>query len=64
MNNEWVKYSDRSSEDIVVVTDHEDWLDYLNLYETSWILFVWTRSNWTGSNSEDGNFGWPSKKHE
>ena len=59
MNNEWVKYSDRSSDDdTFFVSDHEDWLDYLNLYETSWMLFVWN------SNNEGGNFGWPGKEHE
>ena len=59
MNNEWVKYSDRSAEDDVFINDHEDWLDHLSLFETSWMLFVWTRSN-----SEDGDFGWPGKEHE
>lgn len=59
MNNEWVRFSDRSGEAEVFVTDHEDWLDYLNMYETSWILFVWTRNN-----REGGKFGWPSKEHE
>ena len=59
MNNEWVKYSDRSAEDDVFISDHEDWLDYLNLYETSWMLFAWNRSN-----SRSGNFGWPRKEHE
>jgi len=55
MNNEWVKYSDRSSQVDVFILDHEDWLDYLNLYETSWMLFVWN------SNNEGGNFGWPGR---
>ena len=59
MNNEWVRYSDRSAEAVVVVADHEDWLDYLNLYETSWMLFVWTRSY-----GKSRDFGWPGKKHE
>lgn len=59
MNNEWIKYSDRRIDPDVLVCDHEDWLDYLNLYETSWILFVWSRNNSMG-----GDFGWPGKEHE
>ena len=54
MNDEWIAYSDRSIEPDTIVHDHEDWLDYLNLYETSWMLFVWTRSN------KGLDFGWPS----
>ena len=56
--SEWVKYSDRSNEEHVFIIDHEDWLDYLNLYETSWMMFVWN------SNNADGDFGWPGKEHE
>ncbi len=54
MNDDWIKYSDRTTNDELLVCDHEDWLDYLNLYETSWILFVWNKRN-----LESGNFGWP-----
>ncbi len=59
MNNEWVKFSDRSGEAEVFISDHEDWLDTLNLYETSWMLFVWNRDN-----SKSGDFGWPGIEHE
>ncbi len=59
MNNAWVKFSDRSKNDIFMVNDHEDWLDYLNMYETSWILFVWNRRN-----LESDDFGWPGGQHE
>lgn len=61
MNNEWVKYSDRSTEVYVVVSDHEDWLDYLSLFETSWMLFAWNRNNSGDGGFGWGNFGWPDR---
>ena len=58
MKNYWIKYSDRRGNVNLDDYDHEDWLDYLNLYETSWILFA----RKTIHNSEPS--GWPGTEHE
>lgn len=42
-----IRTHDRSS------YDHEDWLDCLNLHETSWILFAWR------DRAMKYDFGWP-----
>lgn len=55
MNDEWVQCSKAVVKDFDEHHDHthEDWLDSLNLHETSWILFV------TIDDRVSGNFGWP-----
>lgn len=62
MNDNWVRCSkivvNNIRTDDQRICDHEDWLDYLNLHETSWLLFAW------GDRIHKHDFGWPSKKHE
>lgn len=53
MKNYWIEYSNRRGDVDLDDYDHEDWLDYLNLYETSWILFAGK----TIHNNEPS--GWP-----
>lgn len=57
MNNEWIQCSRLSIKEHKLDSDkylsHENWLDYLNLHETSWMLFVTIE----GRNSY--KFGWP-----
>lgn len=59
MKDHWIKYSYRKGDINLNDYDHEDWLDYLGLFETSWILFVWNRRN-----VDNRNFGWPGIEHE
>jgi len=57
MNDEWIQRSREAVEhfkrDNKKNLSHEDWLDYLNLHETSWILFV------TIEDRVSSDFGWP-----
>jgi len=60
MNNDWIYCSREVVKDLEGkrVCNHEDWLDILNLHETSWMLFV------TIDGRASCEFGWPGKEHE
>jgi len=61
MNDSWVRCSKIVAKDLREdkrIRNHEDWLDCLNLHETSWMLFACTDYDFTYK------FGWPDKKHE
>lgn len=57
MNNEWIYRSKRIVKEHNLANDkdlsHEDWLDCMNLHETSWMLFV------TIDYRDSYAFGWP-----
>lgn len=57
MNNEWIHCSKLLVEEHKLDDDkclsHEEWLDYLNLHETSWMLFA------TIGRRNSYVFGWP-----
>ena len=57
MNDSWITCSKMLANDIRTHDqssyDHEDWLDCLNLHETSWILFAWR------DRAMKYDFGWP-----
>lgn len=58
MKDHWIKYSDRKCDINLNDYDHEDWLDYLGLFETSWISFAGKTMYY------DKSFGWPGIEHE
>ena len=55
MNNDWIHCSKEVIKDLEGkrICSHEDWLDILNLHETSWMLFV------AIDNRASCVFGWP-----
>ncbi len=58
MNNNWVRLSKESntaslSRRLQHLDKHEVWLDYMNLHETSWMLFADKVTH------QQESFGWP-----
>ena len=63
MNDNWIELSKQSSfasfeERTLYLSNHECWLDTMNLHETSWILFAGQEIH----NNEP--FGWPRHRLE
>jgi len=60
MNDCWVTSSKMVAKDLREderIRNHEDWLDCLNLHETSWMLFACTDADIMYK------FGWPGKEN-
>ncbi|KKL17203.1 hypothetical protein LCGC14_2487920 [marine sediment metagenome] len=61
MNDNWVELSKKSNiatvkERSCYLSGHEIWLDYMNLHETSWMLFAGKDAHYNEC------FGWPRLK--